>query len=417
MFQSFFPKPKLLLASAILFAILAAACWYTLGEGIAARIGAGMPPEDTPPVIGLGYFATRRFLWFYAYTFACCAAFAAVWFHVAPHRWQWWSIVGTMAIIASSYFSVQVSVALNVWRGPFFDAIQNALSGKSTVTAGELYGLLWVFTSIAFLAVALYVATKFLVSHYVFRWRTAMNDYYMARWPDVRTIEGAAQRVQEDTMRFATIVEDLGVTMVESLMTLFAFLPVLYALSKHVTELPIVGHVAAPLVFAALFWSAFGTVLLAVAGIKLPGLYFLNQRFEAAYRKELVYGEDDARRAGPPAVAELFANVRANYFRLYFHYAYFNIFRSMYLQADAVFSYVLLIPTLVAGKITLGIMQQIQAAFTQVATSFQYLVNSWTTIIELLSIHKRLLAFERSFEGRPLPEIECAPADHTEGVS
>jgi peptide/bleomycin uptake transporter len=35
-----------------------------------------------------------------------------------------------------------------------------------------------------------------------------------------------------------------------------------------------------------------GTGLLAV-GIKLPGLEFKNQRVEAAYRKELVYGEDD----------------------------------------------------------------------------------------------------------------------------
>jgi len=55
------------------------------------------------------------------------------------------------------------------------------------------------------------VATSFFVSHYVFRWRTAMNDYYVARWGEVRTIEGAAQRIQEDTMRFADIVETLGV--------------------------------------------------------------------------------------------------------------------------------------------------------------------------------------------------------------
>ena len=64
-----------------------------------------------------------------------------------------------------------------------------------------------------------------------------------------------------------------------------------------------------------------------VAGLKLPGLQFRNQRVEAAYRKELVYGEDHADRAQPPTVAELFANVRHNYFRLYFHYIYFNVVR------------------------------------------------------------------------------------------
>ena len=54
----------------------------------------------------------------------------------------------------------------------------------------------------------------------------------------------------------------------------------------------------------------FGTGLLAIVGIKLPGLEFKNQRVEAAFRKELVYGEDDTSRAQPPTLKELFADVR-----------------------------------------------------------------------------------------------------------
>jgi peptide/bleomycin uptake transporter len=232
----------------------------------------------------------------------------------------------------------------------------------------------------------------------------------------VRHIEGAAQRVQEDTMRFATIMEDLGVSIIESVMTLFAFLPVLFVLSQHVSELPIVGQIPAPLLQASIFWSLFGTVLLAVVGIKLPGLNFRNQRVEAAYRKELVYGEDNHERAQPPTVRALFENVRLNYFRLYLHYAYFNIFRSMYLQADNIFAYLILIPTIAAGKITFGILQQILTAFGQVSNSFQYLVNSWTTIIELMSIHKRLAAFEAAFEGRALPDLDREVPETEAGV-
>jgi len=91
---------------------------------------------------------------------------------------------------------------------------------------------------------------------------------------------------------------------------------------------------------------------------------------------------------------------------MYFHYAYFNVFRGMYLQADNIFAYVILIPTIAAGKITFGILQQILTAFSQVSNSFQYLVNSWTTIIELLSIRKRLVAFEASLTGQELDRIE-----------
>ncbi|MGE0699460.1 MAG: peptide antibiotic transporter SbmA [Hyphomicrobiaceae bacterium] len=408
MFKSFFPRPRLLLLSALIYAAIAAGLWLLAGDAVMARFGvAPVDPEQAP--IGLAYFVTPQFLAFCIYYGMCCALFAAVWFRISPHPWQWWSIAGSMLIIFSSYFSVQVNVAINNWRRPFFDKVQEALSGKGTVPAAELYRLLLIFAEIAFVWIAVYVATRFFVSHFIFRWRTAMNDHYMARWKDVRHIEGAAQRVQEDTMRFASITEDLGVSMIESVMTLFAFLPVLFALSGHVTELPIVGQVPAALVVASIVWSLFGTVLLAGAGIKLPGLNFRIQRVEAAYRKELVYGEDDVRRAGPISVRELFGNVTSNYFRLYFHYAYFNVFRATYIQADNIFAYLILLPTMAAGKITFGILQQILTAFQQVSNSFQYLVNSWSTIVELMSIYKRLAAFEAAFEGKALTGIETEP--------
>lgn len=406
MFQSFFPRPGLFLLSALIWVALAVALWYGPAEAIGAWLGFAPPVPDADPVLGLGHFVTPQFLWFYLYCAAFLAVFTAAWFILSPHPCQGWSVVGTAVILFSTYFNVQVSVAINNWRRPFFDTVQAALSGEGSVTAAQLYGLILIFAQIAFVWVAVYVATRFFVSHWVFRWRQAMNDYYMSRWPEVRSIEGASQRVQEDTMRFASIMEDLGVSVVESVMTLFAFLPVLAALSVHVTELPLVGAIASPLLYAALFWSVFGTLLLAAAGIRLPGLNFRNQRVEAAYRKELVYGEDDAERAGPVTTRDLFRQVRANYFRLYFHYAYFNVFRGMYLQADNVFAYLILIPTIAAGQITFGILQQILTAFGRVSDSFQYLVNSWTTIIELLSIHKRLAAFEAAFEGRALARIE-----------
>lgn len=82
-----------------------------------------------------------------------------------------------------------------------------------------------VFLGIALIAVVISVLNNFFVSHYVFRWRTAMNEYYMANWQQLRHIEGAAQRVQEDTMRFASTLENMGVSFINAIMTLIAFLP------------------------------------------------------------------------------------------------------------------------------------------------------------------------------------------------
>ncbi|MCP4186683.1 MAG: peptide antibiotic transporter SbmA [Gammaproteobacteria bacterium] len=418
MFKSFFPNPKLFFLSVVGYAAICVFIWYVFNEQIGEFLGLDL--TDKEPVIGLGHFITDSFLLFYGYYLVCTGLFAAFWFTAAKHEWQWWSIAGSAFILFSTYFSVQVSVAINNWRRPFFDLVQSALktpgSEASENTAGTeeavsnfssgLVDLIIIFSEIAFLAIFVYVVTRFFVSHFIFRWRTAMNSYYTRQWNQVRHIEGASQRIQEDTMRFASIMESLGVSIVDSIMTLFAFLPVLWALSEYVSELPIVGEIAHPLFYAALVWSVFGTGLLALVGIKLPGLEFKNQRVEAAFRKELVYGEDDTLRAEPIKLKDLFENVRKNYFRLYFHYMYFNVARMLYLQADNIFVYVLLIPTIAVGAITFGVLQQILTAFGQVSNSFQYLVNSWTTIIELLSVYKRLISFEAAIKHEPLPPID-----------
>jgi peptide/bleomycin uptake transporter len=404
MFKSFFPDSRWFWPSVILWAVICCGVWFEFSSVIGTLLGLNMNEKE--PVIGLGHFVTDTFKLFYVYYAVSVAIFALLWFTLKPSRWQWWSIVGSAFILFSTYYSVQVSVAINNWRRPFFDGVQAALSPNSKVTTAELYTLMLQFAEIAFVAIFIYVITRFFVSHYIFRWRTAMNDFYTSQWPQVRRIEGASQRVQEDTMRFATIMEGLGVSMVEAIMTLVAFLPVLWSLSAYVSELPVFGAVPAPLFTAAIAWSVFGTLLLAAVGIKLPGLEFRNQRVEAAYRKELVYGEDNAERAQPATLASLFQDVRTNYFRLYFHYMYFNVARSLYLQADNIFAYLILVPTIAAGKITFGILQQILTAFSQVSNSFQYLVNSWTTIVELLSVYKRLTAFEAAIKHEELPEIE-----------
>ncbi|MBO3761166.1 peptide antibiotic transporter SbmA [Ciceribacter sp. L1K22] len=407
MFHSFFPRPKLFFTSAVIWTAVCIFVWYTIGPQMGAALG--MPPlaEGEQAPLGLAFFVSPDNIWFYLYFTIFVLIFGGAWKLIdRDHPWSNWSIWGSAFIIFIAYFVVQISVAINNWRGPFFDLFQAALEKQPGITAGQFYELQLRFLEIGMVSVAMNVVIAFFTSHYVFRWRTAMNDFYLSKWDKLRHIEGASQRVQEDTMRFASIVEGLGVVLINSVMTLVVFLPLLFQMSSNVSELPILGAIPHSLFWLALLWSLFGTVLLAVVGIKLPGLQFRNQRVEAAFRKELVYGEDNPDRARPPTMVELFANVRKNYFRMYWHYTYFNVARYTYGQLDALILTFMLIPTIVAGRITMGIWQQIATAFGQVSDSLQYLVSSWSTIIELLSIHKRLKAFEAAIDDEPLPEID-----------
>ncbi|MFT5221545.1 MAG: peptide/bleomycin uptake transporter [Planctomycetota bacterium] len=313
-------------------------------------------------------------------------------------NWWHWSLFGSIAILVVTWYKVQLDVQINEWFGSFYDLLQQALAKPNSVTFEEWLTGCLTFMKIAAIYIVIAVILEFFVRHYVFRWRTAMNSYYMSHWPSLRKVEGAAQRVQEDTMRFARIVEGLGVSFMRSLMVLVAFLPILWTLSENITELPWFGVVNHSLVYLAIISAASGTVLLAVVGIKLPGLEYNNQKVEAAYRKELVLGEDHDERADPPTCQELFANVRKNYFTLYRHYLYFDIAKWSYIQFTVIVPYIMLGPTIIAAGVTLGVIQQILRAFDKVESSFQFLVHSWGTIVELLSIYKRLREFEQQIE-------------------
>lgn len=404
MFTSFFPKPKLFFWSAFGWFLVALAIWHIGAADLAekfALFGNDLPElaeGERPP------FLNADKSWVYQYIIAAAALFCLGWVFLGRHRWFGWSVLGSAFILVFTYFTVQITVWLNDWYGDFYDLLQRALSDPGSVSAMEYYSKISTVLYILVPTIMAKVLFQYFTSHYVFRWRTAMNEYYMSHWAKLRKVEGAAQRVQEDTMRFATIMEYLGSAFISAIMTLLAFLPILWTFSNKVTELPLIGPVNGSLVFVALLSSIFGTLLLAAIGYKLPGLEFHNQRVEAAYRKELVYGEDHENRAEPPTVRELFGNVRKNYFKLYFNYMYFNVFRFAYIQGANFVPLVALGPTIIAGVITFGVYRQISNAFSQVESSFQFLVNSWTTIVDLMSIHKRLMAFESVIHGDEISE-------------
>ena len=393
MFKSFFPNPKWFFLSLLVWFVINITLWYSGGSGWGTILGFAAHYNEAELAIGVSRFWSPAFLWFYLWFFISTILFAVFWRFKSSNPLQGWSVWGSAFILFNIWFAVQVNVVVNAWYSPFYDLIQKML-GSGGGDVNLLYSETMTFLYVAMVYVTIAVFNLFFVSHYIFRWRTAMNDYYTAHWEQLRHIEGASQRIQEDTMRFAKTTESLGVSLIQALMTLMAFLPVLLQLSSHVKSLPIIGSIPYALVWAAVGWAVLGTVILMLVGYKLPGLEFNNQKVEAAYRKELVYGEDYADRADPLTLKQLFSKVRFNYFRLYFHYAYFNLVRIWYMQLDNIYGLFVLFPSIAAGTITLGLMMQILNVFGKVRESFQYLIESWPTIIELLSIYKRLRAFE-----------------------
>jgi peptide/bleomycin uptake transporter len=309
-------------------------------------------------------------------------------------EWFLWSIGGSVLILAATWSIVYIDVQINKWFGDFYDVLQKALATPGSVSLNEFLNWCYKFASLAAIYIIVLIFSDFFTSHYTFRWRTAMADFYHNKWKSAHMIEGASQRVQEDTLKFARILESLGVELLRAMMTLIAFLPILWTLSEKITSLPWIGEVAHSMVWVALIAALGGTVVLALVGIKLPGIEYDIQKKEAAYRKELVLGEEDLQRADPISIKNLYGGVRKIHYKMYFHYLYFNAVKWSYLQGMVIVPYVALAPTIITGAVTLGFVQQISRAFGRVETSLQYLVRSWPIIVELISVRRRLAEFE-----------------------
>ena len=309
-------------------------------------------------------------------------------------KWQLWSLIGSFVILSSLWVQVQIDVKINEWFGQFYDMIQKALAAPNSITIGEYWASLLSFITLAGIYVVLATVVAFFTSHYLFRWRTAMIEWYHSVYDKARNIEGASQRVQEDTIKFSRIMESLGTSLIEAIMMLIEFTPILFALSIGIPIL-FFGDWSYGLVTGAFIWTIGGTLFLIILGsiLRLVGVEYDLQKNEASYRKLLVIAEDDVT-IRPKNLDEIFNDVRKIHFKSYLRYFYFNLGRITYLQANVLSAYVFLAPAIVAGVVTLGVMQQIIRAFGRVEGSMQYIFKSWPTIIELASVYKRLKEFE-----------------------
>jgi peptide/bleomycin uptake transporter len=294
-------------------------------------------------------------------------------------------------------------VLVNDWYRSFFDMLQQPGEHtmdefwKSVMDWALITGPFWVLAAV----------TNYVMRLYTLSWREAITFNYLPRWKNVtEDIEGASQRIQEDTFRFTRIMESLGVQIVQAVMMLIAFVPVLWNLGLEF-DVGWVRNIPGLLVWASLLVSIGGLGISWIVGIKLPKLEYNNQKAEAAFRKQLVLAEDDKiHYAATYALLELFTTIRLNYRRLFIHHGYFDLWVNLYDQFITIVPYLVMGPGVFVGIITLGMLQQVVHAFEKVHHSLSLFLHNWTVITELRSIRLRLREFEQLLEKQQNTESE-----------
>ncbi len=373
-------------------------------------------------------------------------------------EWALWAWGGLFLLCTMIGLEVWVNVWINGWYRETWDFLQNpnpllkdaisnadtnwhaklaeidpisntsTLYGLAEFNINRFWGYILEFCVIVFPYVIVRVLSSFFAQHYAFRWRQAITFSYIPFWAKVETeVEGASQRLQEDPQKFALLVERLGLGLFRAVLTLIAFVPILWAVSAEISDhfskavglktsgldLPFLSWTAntvGSLMWIAIALSLGGTIISYFVGIRLPGLEYNNQKVEAKFRKQLVLAEDDKTFADFPTIVELFTGLRLNYFRLYAHYSYFGVWANLFSQFIVVVDLMLIGTGIVLGIITLGFLNQISHAFSKVTDSLKFFVDNWTTVTELMSIVKRLREFELNIGYNKAPKpIDSEP--------
>jgi len=280
-------------------------------------------------------------------------------------------------------------------------------------------------------AIVVHPIAKWIASMWRFNWRVALVRSYLAHY-DVSShpIEGAAQRVHEDTAKFEAGVYSCGTIVLDSILTLVLFIPVLLE----------VGGVAHPPTWDWPPWLLTISVTAAVGGLsvsmivghKLVGLEVQNQKIEALFRTKLVLLEqmpaaivgsqplsangqaieelhfDDIlhRPPTPRAIAPSTAflpvinELWVNYKRLFANFAVFNTWVSFYDQAMGICPFLLVAPLMFANnpedRITLGTLMKVSNAFDKVFGAMAVVTENWADVNEFRSTVRRLKEFELS---------------------
>ena len=119
-------------------------------------------------------------------------------------RWLLWSWGGAFFIFLSLLSQTWIDVKINEWYKGFYDLLQKATERDIS----EFYDGIILFMKLAIPYVIIYTVTNYFTRLWAFRWREAMTFSYMPYWRATEAkVEGSSQRIQEDCMNFAKIVE------------------------------------------------------------------------------------------------------------------------------------------------------------------------------------------------------------------
>jgi vitamin B12/bleomycin/antimicrobial peptide transport system ATP-binding/permease protein len=332
---------------------------------------------------------------------------------------RWPGRILLAALIAIELSTVYITVLLNQWNLRFYNALQDR-NWDSFVAELAFFGLL----AAAYIVLAVY--QLYLNQWLQIRWRRWMTAQYLGAWLEranhyrMQLLGDAAdnpdQRIAEDLALFVDRSLFLSIGLLGAVVSLGSFVFILWSLSAQ-APLHIFGSdwtFPGYLVWAALLYAIFGTLITHLIGYPLVRLNFNQQRYEADFRFNLVRTRENAEQIallhGEPAergrLMDRFANVVRNWLLIMSKQKQLTFFTAGFNQASIIFPYVVASPAYFAGAFQLGGLMQTASAFNRVEAALSFFINSYRTLAEWRAVVERLTGFQASIAtGRAVAEV------------
>ena len=337
---------------------------------------------------------------------------AIVWRIASPYfssedRWPGRLLLA--AVIAIELSIVGITVLFNEWNARFYNALQDRNWNVFVYQLGYFCVLATLFILLA--VYQLYLNQwlqirwrRWLTASYLDHWMANANHYRMQLLGDAA--DNPDQRISEDIAQFIALTLSIGLQLLNSCVTLFSFMIILWSLSAA-APLHLFGMsftIPGYLLWAALIYACVGTALTHLIGRPLIALNFQQQRYEADFRFNLVRVREnseqiallDGERAERDRLLLRFGNVVANWLAIMSRQKKLTFFTAGYAQASVVFPFIMVSPAYFANIIQLGGLMQTANAFGQVQNALSVFVSLYRSLAEWSAVIERLSGFDHS---------------------
>ncbi|WPO39621.1 ABC transporter ATP-binding protein/permease [Tardiphaga sp. 42S5] len=333
------------------------------------------------------------------------------------------SLMLLVVIVACQLAIIQVTLRQVQWSADFFNALQK-IDGQAAITQ------IGVFAVLVGISASLYLIAKYCKRRLQFRWRQRLSDTLLERWTTNKAhwflhpslgghakVDNPDQRIAEDCNMFAEAIlgskDDIRAGVLDFMMSLIglvSYVMLLWQLSTFALQFSLWGvgiEIPRYMVWAAPIYVALATTLTHVLGRQLPGLLMNEQRREADFRFALVHMREnasaialsDGETAERRMLADRFNDVVSVWHQVIRREFIYGLFTRPYFQSVLRIPTFLALPAFLAGKITLGGLTQLAAAFTNVVTTLSWFIFSYKFISDLVATTRRLQGFMDAMDG------------------